>query len=87
MDTKPQITEQTERAERYRQAVLMHVKSLPEGEIFKVAQISKVAVVPKKFIREILNGVAGIDQKLLNFGKPNGKVRRTGPIETGISAA
>ena len=78
MDTKPQITKQTERAERYRQAVLMHVKSLPEGEIFEEAQISKVVDVPKMFIREILNGVEGVDQKLLNFGKPDGKVLSDG---------
>lgn len=67
--------------------MLDHVKSLPVDVSFEEAEISEVTGVPKMFVRRFLNGVAGIDQEILNFGEPDGKVCRRGPVETGSRLA
>jgi hypothetical protein len=76
----------TTRTEK-RQTVLKHVKNLHLNKSFTPAQITEATGVWKGYVRDFLHDVAGIDQKLLNFGKPDGKVCRTGPIETGSRLA
>jgi hypothetical protein len=66
---------------------LEYVKDLPLNESFEESEIclatkEKGMKVPKMFVRELLHGVAGIDQEVLNFGNASGKICRRGPIET-----
>jgi hypothetical protein len=66
---------------------LDYVRDLPLNESFEEGEISRQTgelgmKVPKMFVREILRGVKGIDQELLNYGNANGKICRRGPIET-----
>jgi hypothetical protein len=73
MDTKPQTAVQRDRDNRNRQLVIDYV-SLHRDEIFEESDITEATEVPKLSVRRLLDGVPGIDQELLNVGKPDGKV-------------
>lgn len=82
-----QATHSDETLSRYRQTLLDYVRELPLNEVFEEGQISRRTEelgkkVPKMFVREILRGVKGIDQDLLNYGSANGKICRRGPLGT-----